>query len=118
MECIVMDQLPKEVIITKYSTSYGELITGQTLEFGRLRMAKGTGAVEHAHPNEQVVYVMSGKLRVTAEGKVSELTPGMAFHALPNILHKVEALEDTQVISVKSMIDGVGHKIYGVGHRT
>ena len=111
MEFIVMDQLEKEVVTPKYSTSYGELITGQTIEFGRLRMPKGTGAVEHAHPHEQVMYVMSGKLRVTAEGKVAELVPGMAFHALPNVPHKVEALEDTQIISVKNLIGGVGHKI-------
>jgi quercetin dioxygenase-like cupin family protein len=111
VEIFVMDRLPKEVVLTKYSTSYGELITGQSLEFGRLRMAKGTGSVEHTHEHEQVVYVMSGMLRVTAEGKVGELTPGMAFHVLPNIPHKVEALEDTQVISVKNTIDGVGHKV-------
>jgi quercetin dioxygenase-like cupin family protein len=54
---------------------------------------------------------MSGMLRVTAEGKVGELKPGMAFHILPNVPHKTEALEDTQVISVKNTIDGVGHKI-------
>jgi quercetin dioxygenase-like cupin family protein len=111
VEYIIMDQLPREVVTTKYSTSYGELITGQTFEFGRLRLAKGTGAAEHTHPHEQVVYVMSGMLRVTAEGKVGELKPGMAFHILPNVPHKTEALEDTQVISVKNTIDGVGHKI-------
>jgi hypothetical protein len=35
----------------------------------------------------------------------------MGFHALPNHAHKVQAIEDTQVLSCKHVIEGVGHKI-------
>jgi hypothetical protein len=35
----------------------------------------------------------------------------MAFHALPNQPHQVRAVEDTQVLSCKHVIEGVGHKI-------
>jgi quercetin dioxygenase-like cupin family protein len=111
MPFIVVDELDKETVTPKYSTAHGETITGQAIEFARLKFAGGTGAVEHAHPHEQVMYVMSGRLRVTMEGETAELVPGMAFHALPNVPHKVEALVDTQVISVKNTIGGVGHKI-------
>jgi quercetin dioxygenase-like cupin family protein len=111
MPFIIMDELEKETVTPKYSTAYGECITGRTIEVARLGFEKGTGAVEHAHPQEQVMYVMSGKLRVTMEGETAELTPGMAFHALPDVPHKVEAVEDTKVISVKNTVEGVGHKI-------
>jgi len=111
MPFIVMDELEKETVTPKYSTAFGEVITGQAIEVARLSFAKGTGAVEHAHPHEQVMYVMEGKLRVRMEGETAELGPGSAFHAPPNVPHQVTALEDTLVISCKSVIEGVGHKI-------
>ena len=53
------------------------------------------------------MYVISGHLSVDLAGEHAELGPGMAFHALPNQKHKVQAVEDTQVISCKHVIDGV-----------
>lgn len=111
MPFIVMDELKKETVTPKYSTAYGEVITGESIEVARLSFAKGTGAVEHAHPHEQVMYVIEGKLKVTMEGDVAELGPGSAFHARPNVPHQVTAIENTLVISCKSVIEGVGHKI-------
>jgi quercetin dioxygenase-like cupin family protein len=111
MPFIIMDELDKETVTPKYSSANGEVITGETIEVARLRFRVGTGAVEHSHAQEQVMYILSGRLQVTLGGEVAELGPGMAYHALPNTLHKVKALEDTQVISCKNTIGGVGHKI-------
>ena len=111
MPFLVFDEIQKETVTPKYSTAYGELVTGQFVEVGRLSFKKGEGAVEHAHPQEQVMYVISGHLSVDLNGEHAELGPGMAFHALPNQKHKVQAVEDTQVISCKHVIEGVGHKI-------
>lgn len=111
MPFVVFDEVEKEFVTPKYSTAYGELVTGQFVEVGRLTFKKDEGAVEHAHPQEQVMYVISGHLSVDMDGEHAELGPGMAFHALPNHPHKVQAVEDTQVISCKHVIEGVGHKI-------
>jgi quercetin dioxygenase-like cupin family protein len=48
---------------------------------------------------------------VTLDGETTELGPGEAFHATPMVLHNVTALEDTQVLSCKSLVDGAGHRI-------
>ncbi len=111
MPFLVFDELDKETVTPKYSTAYGELVTGEFIEVGRLGFKAGEGAVEHAHPHEQVMYVISGKLSVDLEGEHAELGPGMGFHAKPNQKHRVQAVEDTQVISSKHVIEGVGHKI-------
>ena len=112
MPFLVFDDIEKETVTPKYSTAYGELVTGQYIEVGRLSFAKGTGAVEHQHPHEQVMYIISGKLAVDLEGEDhAELGPGMGFHAKPNQKHRVQAIEDTLVLSSKHVIDGVGHKI-------
>lgn len=111
MPFIVMDEIEKETVTPKYSTAYGELVTGEQVEVGRLRFAKGTGAVEHQHPHEQVMYIMEGKLEITIEGETAVMGPGCGFHARPNVPHRVQALEDTLVISCKGIVGGVGHKI-------
>lgn len=111
MPFIVMDELDKETVTPKYSTAYGELVTGSQIEVGRLEFAKGTGAVEHAHPQEQIIIVLSGKVRMTLDGETAELGPFSGFHAPPNVPHKLEALEDTVVISCKGIVEGLGHRI-------
>lgn len=111
MPFVVFDEVDKQFVTPKYSTAFGELVTGQHIEVGRLTFKAGEGAVEHQHPHEQVMYVISGHLSVDLAGEHAELGPGMAFHALPNQPHKVTAVKDTQVLSCKHIIDGVGHKI-------
>jgi quercetin dioxygenase-like cupin family protein len=91
--------------------AYGELLTGQRIEVGRLRFTKGEGANPHQHPQEQIMVVISGRLRVTLGGETAELGPGDAFHALPMVPHQVTALEDTLVLSCKALVDGAGHRI-------
>jgi hypothetical protein len=49
MPFLVFDEIDKEVVTPKYSTAYGELVTGEFIEVGRLRFKAGEGAVEHAH---------------------------------------------------------------------
>ncbi len=105
------DELPKEYVTPQHSRAYGELLTGQGIEVGRLRFEKGEGASPHQHPQEQIMYVIEGRLRVTLDGETTELGPGEAFHATPMVLHDVTALEDTQVLSCKSLVDGAGHRI-------
>ena len=83
MPFVVFDEVDKEFVTPKYSTAFGELVTGEHIEVGRLTFEKGTGAVEHQHPHEQVMYVISGHLSVDLAGEHAELGPGMAFHALP-----------------------------------
>jgi len=111
MPFVDFDEVEKDFVTPKYSTAYGELVTGEQIEVARLSFKAGEGAVEHQHPHEQVMYVISGHLSVDLAGEHAELGPGMAFHARPNQPHKVSAIEDTLVISCKGIVGGVGHKI-------
>lgn len=113
MPLIHLDELEKEFVTPKYSTAFGELVAGERIEVGRLRFDANEGAVEHAHPQEQVMIVVSGRLRVEipSEGQDAEVGPGEGFHAPPNVPHRVTAVEDTIVISCKDVLDGVGHKV-------
>jgi quercetin dioxygenase-like cupin family protein len=111
MPLIRLDEIDAEYVTPKYSSAFGELVLGERIEVGRLRFEANEGAVEHAHPQEQVMIVISGRLQVELEGEAGELGPGEGFHAPPNVPHKVTALEDTVALSCKDVIGGVGHKM-------
>ncbi len=105
------DTIEAEYVTPKYSKAFGPLITGSRIEVGRLRFGAGEGAVPHAHPQEQIMVVLSGRLRVTVDGESRELGPGEGFLAPPNAPHQVTAVEETVVLSCKDVIGGRGHRI-------
>ncbi len=105
------DKLPAEYVTPKYSRAFGPLVTGGQVEVGRLRFKAGEGAVPHAHPQEQIMVVLRGRMRVTLDGETQELGPGEGFLAAPNTQHGVTAVEDSELLSCKGLVDGRGHRI-------
>lgn len=105
------DELQAEYVTPKYSKAFGPLVTGSQIEVGRLRFRAGEGAVPHAHPQEQIMVVLRGRLRATLGEETRELGPGQGFLAPPNLPHQVTALEDSEVLSCKALVDGRGHRI-------
>ena len=113
MPFVRFDDLEKEYVTPQHSAAYGELITGRAVEMGRLTFKKGQGAKEHSHPQEQVIYIMSGRVTAELAGETRELGAGSACHVLPGQPHRITALEDTTVLSIKNVIEGAGHKMPG-----
>lgn len=111
MPAIDLDQVPDEFVTPKHSTAFGKLITGHHIEIGILKYQAGEGAKEHAHPHEQISICLSGRSRVTLGGEVFEVGPGQAVVIPPNVPHSTLILEDSEIISAKSIVDGVGHRI-------
>jgi quercetin dioxygenase-like cupin family protein len=111
------DALPDEVISPHYSTATGGTVTGSIIEVGRYRMAGGTGAEPHKHPNEQIIYVLKGRLhaRVGDEERVVEI--GEVVHVPPNVVHEIRALEDSQFLSSKNLVDGKGSRGWSAAAR-
>ncbi len=66
---------------------------------------------EHAHPHEQVLVVLSGRVRMKIGGESYELGPREVAHMPPNVPHSLQAIEDTEVLSAKGIVGGVGHRI-------
>jgi quercetin dioxygenase-like cupin family protein len=105
------DALKKEYVTPKHSKAFGSLVTGEQIEVGLLRFKAGEGANEHAHPHEQVLMVLAGRVRMTIGGETHELGPREVAHLPPNVPHSLSAIEDTEVLSAKGIVGGVGHRI-------
>lgn len=104
------EELGQETISPHYSTAFGGTVTGKKIEVGLYRMQAGTGADPHRHPNEQIIYVLSGRLRAKVGEEEAEVGPGGVIHVPADVVHQVRALEDASFLSSKDLVEGKGSK--------
>ena len=67
-----------------------------------VELKKGLVTTPHEHADEQVDFLLTGKLEVTVKDEKGErvelVTEGMAFALEPHVLHGVKVLEDSLII--------------------
>jgi quercetin dioxygenase-like cupin family protein len=66
----------------------------------RHEMSKGWRGAAHKHRHEQMVYVISGHVRVVVDGEVIEASTGDNFIVGSNVEHQATALEDSVVLDM------------------
>ena len=97
-----------DAVVHKYEdipvTKFGEgidrrYIPMKTIAQTWIEMKKGNFSPFHRHEDEQTVVLIKGKLRARSgmKGKeiYTEMTPGDVFVVPSNVIHQVEALEDS-----------------------
>ncbi|HEY8864600.1 MAG TPA: cupin domain-containing protein [Candidatus Dormibacteraeota bacterium] len=95
------------LVTPQYSTARGPVMRSDTMELTRGFYEKGKGADVHAHPEEQILYVLSGHARVTLGDESYEVHPGdVSFHP-SNVPHSIVALEDLTVLSIKHLVNPI-----------
>lgn len=85
----------------------GEGTTRKVLSYSKdmmlceLHFEKGAVGAVHAHPHEQIGYIVSGRLIYQEEGKLDkELGTGDCYQVAPNVRHGVKILEPTVLIDI------------------
>lgn len=73
---------------------------GEKLMLLKAFLPKGSVAAKHAHPQEQITYVASGKVVVRMLGEEVILSEGWIVHFPSNVEHEVEALADTILLDM------------------
>ena len=76
------------------------LITGDQLMIAHVYLAKGAIVPKHDHHNEQLTYILEGKLRFTVAGETIDVAAGEVLHIPAHVPHEAEALEDTLDVDV------------------
>jgi unsaturated pyranuronate lyase len=92
------------VVSGTYSQGRGPVLRSDNLEVTKIAFAAGEGADVHEHEEEQVMYVLSGRLRVTVGDETFEVAEGEASFHPSNVPHAVHALEDTVGLSLKNQV--------------
>jgi len=100
------DQLASETITPKYSTTYGGTVNGGKLSVGLYKIPAGTGAKPHAHPNEQVIAVLKGRMRFRLGNEERTVGPGEVILVPPGTEHQTQALDDVEFLNCKDLVPG------------
>ena len=83
-------------------------ITRQTVANGKAMyqmvatLEAGSRMPAHSHPQEQIVHILEGKMRLIVEGVPHELSAGDSFYLASNVPHGVETLSATRVLDTFS----------------
>jgi len=91
---------PKELVpgITGYYAH------GNSMTFGFVELKAGSSVPMHHHVQEQITYIIDGKLDMVIGGKICLLTAGM-YHVIPsNTPHSAVANTDCKVIDAFSPV--------------
>jgi len=78
------------------------LMQGDHMALLEIRVQAGTVSAIHAHSHESLIYVVSGKLSTVIGDETFVLGPGDVCRHPGSTGHRVEALEDTMFVEVKS----------------
>ena len=66
------------------------------------RLDAGSRMPEHQHPQEQIVHILRGRMRLIVSGVPNELKEGDSFYLASNVPHGVETIEETTVLDTFS----------------
>ena len=78
------------------------ITSGRTMYQMLAQLEAGSRMPEHRHPQEQIVHILEGKIRLIVDGTPHELTTGDSFYLASNVPHGVETIEDTRVLDTFS----------------
>lgn len=61
---------------------------------------KGSIGAVHAHPHEQISYILKGSFEFECDGKKEIIKAGDSYYVEPHIFHGVVALEDSVILDL------------------
>src|SRR5437762_2157679 len=99
------------------------LLTGERMMLAHVYLAKGALVPRHVHHNEQLTYILEGRLRFwlgDEDGEAVDVHAGEVLHIPSNVPHRAEALEDTLDVDMFSpprqdWLDGTDAYLRGSG---
>jgi quercetin dioxygenase-like cupin family protein len=78
------------------------LTNGKTMYQMLATLEAGSKMPEHQHSQEQIVHVLSGRMKLIVNGTPHELSAGQSFYLGSNVPHGVETMEETRVLDTFS----------------
>ena len=79
-------------------------VTGDHVTLARFELKQGSVIPLHAHPNEQVSFVVSGQLNFRIDGREIIVAGGEVLQIPGGVPHEIEVAEDALVIDVFSPV--------------
>src|ERR1700730_7932960 len=78
------------------------LTSGKTMYQMLATLEAGSKMPAHQRPQEKIVHVVSGRMKLIVDGRPHELKAGDSFYLASNIPHGVETIDETRVVDTFS----------------
>jgi quercetin dioxygenase-like cupin family protein len=75
---------------------------GETMYQMIAELKAGSVMPAHQHPQEQIIHIISGRMKVNVGNDSRILGAGDSYYLASNVSHGVETLEDTRVLDTFS----------------
>ncbi|HYO20939.1 MAG TPA: cupin domain-containing protein [Flavisolibacter sp.] len=82
----------------------GHYVHGDKSTLGLVILKEGSSVPPHQHPQEQITYILEGRLQMVIDGEDCLLEPGMYYVIPSNVVHSAVALTDCRLIDVFSPV--------------
>ena len=105
-------QIDRFQVGSDYSTTAASCVEGDRMMFALARMAAGTGADAHSHPNEQWIYVLEGTFVGDVAGVPFEAKPGVVIYIPANTVHSGKATAEADVVFLT--VKDNSHSLHGI----
>jgi len=96
------DEIPKEQLKPDLAR---KLVSTERMMLAQVFLDRGCIVPQHSHENEQLTYILEGKLRFWLgedESEMVDVAAGELLHIPPHVPHRAEALEDTLDVDIFS----------------
>ena len=96
------NDMPRERVTNRIER---RIVTGASTMAAHVYLEKGAIVPEHSHHNEQLAYILKGKLRFWVGDNLSQVfdvAEGEVLRLPSNVPHKAEALEETLDVDIFS----------------
>ena len=96
------NEMPKERVTNRIDR---RIVAGESTMVAHVYLQKGAIVPEHSHHNEQLTYVLKGKLRFWVGddfSQVFDVGEGEVLRLPSHVPHKAEALEETLDVDIFS----------------
>ncbi len=94
------DDLPKEALSPELSR---QLITTERMMLAHVYLEQGCIVPKHSHENEQLTWILEGRLRLWLgedDAEVFDVAAGEVLHIPSHVPHRAEALETTLDVDI------------------
>ena len=78
------------------------LASGNTMYQMLATLEAGSKMPAHQHPQEQIVHILSGHMKLIVDGTPHDMKTGDSYYLAGNVPHGVETLEETRVVDTFS----------------
>lgn len=78
------------------------IASGKTMYQMLATLEAGSKMPAHQHPQEQIVHIISGRMKLIVDGTAHEMAAGDSFYLAGNVPHGVETIEETRVLDTFS----------------